>query len=53
MGDSRAKIIHDDHYKRAFNSTDEIEEGMKTFDCFIKLNLPSAEANDTGSIKKF
>ena len=53
MGDSCAKIIQDDQYKRAFNISADIEVGPKTFECFIKLNLPSAEANDTGRTKMF
>ena len=51
MGDSWAKIIQDNQYKRAFNVSADIEDGPKTFECFIKLNLRSAEANDTGRSK--
>jgi hypothetical protein len=53
MDDSSAKIIQDGKYKHAFNISADIEDGTKTFECFIKLNLPSAEANDTGRTKTF
>jgi hypothetical protein len=53
VDDSRAKIIQDDQYKRAFSISADIEDGPRTFECFIKLNLPSAEANDTGGTKTF
>ena len=53
MDDSSPKILQDEQYKRAFNISADIEDGPKNFECFIKLNLPSAEANDTGRTKTF
>jgi len=53
MDDSWAKITQDNRYKRAFNFSADMEDGPKTFECFIKLNLLSAEANDTGRTKTF
>jgi hypothetical protein len=53
MDDSCAMIIQDDQYKCAFNISADIEDVPKTFECFIKLNLPSAEANDMGRTKTF
>jgi len=52
MGDSCAKIIQDNQYKRVFNFSADMEDGPKTFECFIKLNLLSAEANDTVEAKR-
>jgi hypothetical protein len=53
MDDSCAKIIQDDKYKHAFNLSADIEDGPKTFESFIKLNLFSAEANDTCRTETF
>jgi len=53
MDDSCTKIIQDNQYNRPFKISADIEDGPQTFECFIKLNFPSAEANDTGRIKTF